>query len=162
YRDDGAPRRTDSVRLDTSWRWSKPESMFAIAVGDVISGQLDWTRPLRLGGVRFGRDFGLQPYRITTPLPTLVGEVAVPSAVDLYVNGLRQYSGEVAPGPFQLTTVPGITGAGSAQLVVTDAFGRVRTIDFPFYAAQQLLAKGLSDWSVSLGVARESYALRSF
>ncbi|WP_206412990.1 fimbria/pilus outer membrane usher protein [Lysobacter enzymogenes] len=162
YRDDGAPRRTDSVRLDTSWRWSKPESMFALAIGDVISGQLDWTRPLRLGGVRFGRDFGLQPYRITTPLPTLVGEVAVPSAVDLYVNGLRQYSGEVAPGPFQLTTVPGITGAGSAQLVVTDAFGRVRTIDFPFYAAQQLLAKGLSDWSVSLGVARESYALRSF
>ncbi|QQQ01227.1 fimbria/pilus outer membrane usher protein [Lysobacter enzymogenes] len=162
YRDDGAPRRTDSIRLDTSWRWSRPESMFAVTVGDVISGQLDWTRPLRLGGVRFGRDFGLQPYRITTPLPTLAGEVAVPSAVDLYVNGIRQYSGEVQPGPFQLTTVPGITGAGSAQLVVTDAFGRVRTLDFPFYAAQQLLAKGLSDWSVSLGVAREDYALRSF
>ncbi|QQP95046.1 fimbrial biogenesis outer membrane usher protein [Lysobacter enzymogenes] len=162
YREDGAPRRTDSIRLDTSWRWSRPESMFAVTVGDVVSGQLDWTRPLRLGGVRFGRDFGLQPYRITTPLPTLVGEVAVPSAVDLYVNGLRQYSGEVAPGPFQLTTIPGITGAGSAQLVVTDAFGRTRTLDFPFYAAQQLLAKGLSDWSVSLGVAREAYALRSF
>lgn len=162
YREDGAPRRTDSIRLDTSWRWSRPESMFAVTVGDVISGQLDWTRPLRLGGVRFGRDFGLQPYRITTPLPTLAGEVAVPSAVDLYVNGIRQYSGEVQPGPFQLTTVPGITGAGSAQLVVTDAFGRTRTLDFPFYAAQQLLAKGLSDWSVSLGVARQDYALRSF
>lgn len=162
YREDGAPRRTDSIRLDTSWRWSRPESMFAVSVGDVVSGQLDWTRPLRLGGVRFGRDFGLQPYRITTPLPTLLGEVAVPSAVDLYVNGIRQYSGEVAPGPFQLTTVPGISGAGNAQLVVTDAFGRTRSLDFPFYAAPQLLARGLSDWSVSLGLAREAYALRSF
>ncbi|MGH8082440.1 MAG: fimbria/pilus outer membrane usher protein, partial [Lysobacter sp.] len=130
--------------------------------GDVISGQLDWSRPLRLGGIRIGRDFGLQPYRITTPLPTLLGEVAVPSAVDLYVNGIRQYSGEVAPGPFQLATIPGITGAGNAQLVVTDAFGRTRTLEFPFYAAQQLLAKGLSDWSVSLGMAREDYAVRSF
>lgn len=162
YRQDGAPRRTDSIRLDTSWRWSRPESMVAVTLGDVLSGQLDWTRPLRLGGVRLGRDFGLQPYRITTPLPTLAGEVAVPSAVELYVNGIRQYSGDVPPGPFQLTTIPGVTGAGSAQLVVTDAFGRTRTLDFPFYAAQQLLAKGLSDWSVSLGVARRDYALRSF
>lgn len=162
YREDGAPRRTDAIRLDTSWRWSRPESMFAVTVGDVISGRLHWTRPLRLGGVRFGRDFGLQPYRITTPLPSLAGEVAVPSAVELYVNGIRQYSGELAPGPFQLTAIPGITGAGSAQLVVTDAFGRTRSLDFPFYAAQQLLAAGLSDWSLSIGVAREAYALRSF
>lgn len=162
HRDEGEPRRTESVRLDSSWRWSSPASMFSVTVGDVISGQLDWTRPLRLGGVRIGRDFGLQPYRITTPLPTFLGEVAVPSAVDLYVNGIRQYSGELPPGPFQLATIPGITGAGNAQLVVTDAFGRTRQLDFPFYAAQQLLAKGLSDWSLSLGMAREDYALRSF
>ena len=162
YKNEDDPRRTDSVRLDSSWRWSKPESMFSVTVGDVISGQLDWSRPLRLGGIRIGRDFGLQPYRITTPLPTLVGEVAVPSAVDLYVNGIRQYSGQVSPGPFQLATIPGITGAGNAQLVVTDAFGRTRTLDFPFYAAQQLLAKGLSDWSLSVGLAREDYAVRSF
>ncbi|MGJ7902144.1 fimbria/pilus outer membrane usher protein [Lysobacter sp. 1R34A] len=162
HRSEDEPRRTDSVRLDSSWRWSSPGSMVSVSVGDVISGQLDWTRPLRLGGVRIGRDFGLQPYRITTPLPTFLGEVAVPSAVDLYVNGIRQYSGELPPGPFQLATIPGITGAGNAQLVVTDAFGRTRQIDFPFYAAQQLLAKGLSDWSLSLGLAREDYALRSF
>lgn len=162
HRSEGEPRRTESVRLDSSWRWSAPASMFSITVGDVISGQLDWTRPLRLGGVRIGRDFGLQPYRITTPLPTFLGEVAVPSAVDLYVNGIRQYSGELPPGPFQLATIPGITGAGNAQLVVTDAFGRTRQLDFPFYAARQLLAKGLSDWSLSLGMAREDYALRSF
>lgn len=37
YREDGAPRRTDSIRLDTSWRWSRPESMFAVTVGDVVS-----------------------------------------------------------------------------------------------------------------------------
>ncbi len=162
YRSDGAPRRTDSVRLDSAWRWSRPQSMLSLTVGDLVSGQLDWTRPLRLGGVRIGRDFGLQPYRITTPLPTFLGEVAVPSSVDLYVDGLRQYSGQLPPGPFQLATVPGVSGAGNAQLVVTDAFGRVRTLDFPFYASRQLLARGLTDGSLSLGLAREDYGLRSF
>lgn len=159
---DDAPRSTDSVRLDSSWRWSSPESMLSVTVGDTISSPLSWTRPVRLGGISIGRNFGLQPYRITTPLPTFLGEVAVPSSVDLYVNGIQQYSGQLPPGPFQLTTIPGITGTGNAQLVVTDAFGRSQTLDFPFYAAQQLLAKGLSDGSLVVGVVREEYGLRSF
>ena len=154
--------RGDSVRLDSSWQWSFPESMQRLTVGDTYSGNLTWTRAVRMGGIRFGRDFGLQPYRMTTPLPTLLGEVAVPSEVDLYVNGIRQYNGELPVGPFQLTTQPIVNGIGNAQLVITDAFGAVRTIDFPFYAAQDLLAKGLSDWSLTAGVIREDYGLRSF
>ncbi len=154
--------RGETVRLDTSWQLSLPDSAISLTLGDTYSGFLDWTRAVRLGGVQIGRNFGLQPYRITTPLPAFLGEAAVPSAVDLYVNGIRQYSGEVPAGPFQLATVPGINGVGNAQIIVTDAFGRTRTIDFPFYATQQLLAKGLSDWSLSAGVVREDYGIRSF
>ena len=162
FRLQGEPWQGESVRLDTRWQWSFPESMLTLSVGDTFSGYLDWTRPVRMGGVQLGRNFGLQPYRITTPLPAFLGEASVPSAVELYVNGMKQYSGEVPVGPFQLTTLPSISGAGSAQLVITDAYGRARTIDFPFYAAQNLLAKGLSDWSATLGVVREDYGLRSF
>lgn len=162
FRPSGESWQGESVRLDSQWQWSFPESMLTLSVGDTFSGYLNWTRPVRMGGVQLGRNFGLQPYRITTPLPAFLGEATVPSAVELYVNGMRQYSGEVPAGPFQLTTLPSISGAGSAQLVITDAYGRARTIDFPFYAAQQLLAKGLSDWSVNVGVVREDYGLRSF
>ncbi len=154
--------RGETVRLDSNWQLSFPESATSLTVGDTFSGFLNWTRAVRLGGVQIGRNFSLQPYRITTPLPAFLGEVAVPSAVDLYVNGIRQYSGEVPAGPFQLATVPGVSGMGNAQIVVTDAFGRVRTLNFPFYATQQLLAKGLSDWSLSAGMVREDYGLRSF
>jgi len=162
YRVPGESWRGETVRLDSSWQLSLPDSAVTVTVGDTFSGFLDWTRTVRLGGIQVGRNFGLQPYRITTPLPSFLGEVAVPSAVDLYVNGIRQYSGELPVGPFQLSTVPGVTGAGNAQVVVTDAFGRTRTLDFPFYATQQLLAKGLSDWSVSAGTVREDYGIRSF
>jgi outer membrane usher protein len=162
FRDGGSGWQGDSVRLDSQWQLSFPRSMLSLTVGDTYSGNLGWSRAVRLGGIRFGRDFSLQPYRVTTPLPTFLGEVAVPSEVDLYINGVRQYSGELPVGPFQLATQPNFNGLGNAQLVVTDAFGAVRTIEFPFYAAQDLLAGGLSDWSVAAGVVREDYGLESF
>ena len=154
--------RGDSVRLDSSWEWSFPDTMTRLALGDTTTGSLGWTRAVRVGGIHLGRNFGLQPYRVTTPLPAFLGEVAVPSELELYVNGVRQYSGEVPVGPFQLVSQPGINGAGDAQLVITDAFGAVRTLSFPFYASQNLLAEGLSDWSVTAGVIREDYGLRSY
>ncbi len=78
------------------------------------------------------------------------------------MDGLRQYSGQVPVGPFQLAAQPGISGTGNAQVVVTDAFGRMQTLDFSFYGTQQLLAKGLSDWSVGVGQLREDFGQRSF
>lgn len=162
YKAAGSEWRGDSVRLDSQWRWSFQRTMLSLAIGDTYSGNLAWTRAVRLGGFRLGRDFGLQPYRVTTPLPTFLGEVAVPSEVELYVNGIKQYSGELPVGPFQLTSQPSINGLGNARMVITDAFGAVRTVDFPFYAAQELLAGGLSDWSISAGLIREDYGLRSF
>ena len=82
--------------------------------------------------------------------------------MELYVNGLRQYSGKVPAGPFQLNTIPNITGSGNAQVVVTDALGQSTTLSFSIYDTQQLLQKGLSDWTVDLGVVRNNYGLRSF
>lgn len=154
--------RGESVRLDTSWERSFPERAVSMTFGDTYTGFLDWGRAVRIGGIQIGRNYALQPYRITTPLPEFLGEAVVPSDVELYVNGMRQYNGSTPAGPFQLSTVPGMTGAGNARLVVTDAFGQVRSLDLPFYSTTRLLAEGLTDWSASLGVVREDYGLHSF
>lgn len=161
-RGDGQAWRGDSVRLDSSWELSFPGRAISMTFGDTHTGFLDWGRSVRIGGIQIGRNYALQPYRITTPLPEFLGEAVVPSDVELYVNGMRQYSGSTPAGPFQLRTVPGMTGAGSARMVVTDAFGQVRSLDLPFYATNRLLAEGLTDWSASLGVVRENYGLHSF
>ncbi|MGY0611666.1 MULTISPECIES: fimbria/pilus outer membrane usher protein [unclassified Luteimonas] len=162
YSEPGRGWHTDSIRLDTSWELSFPGPAVTATFGDTFTGFLDWTRPVRIGGIQVGRNYGLQPYRVTAPLPEFLGEVSVPSDIELYVNGIRQYSGSAPAGPFQLGLAPGVSGAGNAQMVITDAFGRVRTLDFPFYSTQRLLARGLSDWSVGLGVVREAYGVRSF
>lgn len=152
----------DIVRMDSSWRMSWPASMLTLALGDTLTSASSWSRPTHIAGVQLSRDFALQPYRITTPIPAFLGAVTTPSAVDLYINGIKQYSGEVAAGPFRLNGAPTITGSGMAQVVLTDALGRATRVDFPFYTTDQLLQKGLSDWSAELGVVRRNYGLKSF
>ena len=154
--------RSRSVRLDSFWRRSFPGHMLTLTVGDTLTGALDWSRPTRIGGVQLSRNFALQPYRVTTPIPVFTGQATTPSDVELYVNGIQQYSGKVNPGPFELNGPPVITGSGDAQVVLTDAMGRSTTLDFPFYTTNQLLQKGLSDWSGSVGFVRENYGLTSF
>ncbi|WP_296244533.1 MULTISPECIES: fimbria/pilus outer membrane usher protein [unclassified Psychrobacter] len=151
-----------TVRLDTSWSQSFPDKLMTVRAGDILTGALSWTRSTRLGGLQIGTNFDLQPYRSTTPLPTFFGSATLPSAVELYVNGLKQYSGEVPAGPFELNTAPSFSGAGKAQLVVTDALGQSTTLNFSLYDAHRLLQPGLSDWSLELGLVRQNYGNRSF
>lgn len=150
------------TRLDSRWSRSFQDRLTTLNVGDFIGGSVGWSRPTRLGGVQLRRNFSLQPELITFPLPAFFGEAALPSSVELYVNGIRQYRGEVAPGPFQLYTMPGINGAGQAQVIVTDALGRRSAISFPYYNSSQLLKAGLSDWSLEIGALRRGFGQDSF
>lgn len=152
----------DSVRLDTSWQLDLPERMISVVVGDAITGSLDWSRATRIGGIRVSRNFALQPYRINTPLASFAGEAALPSTVDLYIDGLRQSSQDVQPGRFQIDSVPSLNGAGQAQLVITDINGQSRLMGFSLYGTPDLLQAGLSDWSLEAGVVRREFGERSF
>lgn len=152
----------DSVRLDTTFSHSFVDQALSLRIGDVIGGALDWSRATRLGGIQLQRDFAVQPNLITFPLPAFYGQANLPSTVDLYLNGIKQSSNAVPAGPFQLDTVPVVNGNGQAQVVITDAMGRQSTVDFSFYTANQLLRKGLSDYSVEAGFARKSYGTDSF
>lgn len=160
--DDGRNWRTHNVRLDTSWRSSWPDQAVTLTVGDTLTGGLPWSRSTRIGGIRLGRNFSLQPYRTITPLPAFMGSAVVPSAVDLYIDGIKRYDGRVPAGPFQLNAVPGITGRGDALIVLTDAAGRQTQLAIPFYASSTSLEEGLADWSVEAGYVREEYGISSF
>ncbi|MGB3291222.1 MAG: fimbria/pilus outer membrane usher protein [Burkholderiaceae bacterium] len=151
-----------NVRLDTSWRSSWPGKAITLTLGDTLTGGLQWSRSTRIGGIRLGRNFALQPYRSITPLPAFMGSAVVPSAVDLYIDGIKRYDGRVPAGPFQLNAIPGITGRGNALIVLTDAAGRQTQLDIPFYASSTMLDEGLSDWSVETGYVRQDYGISSF
>lgn len=149
-------------RYDTTWRFSDDERLMTYEAGDVISGALPWSSSVRLGGVQVSRDFGVRPDLVTYPLPQFAGEAAVPSSVDLFINGYKSSSADLQPGPYTLTNVPFINGAGEAVVVTTDALGRQVSTTVPFYVTSTLLQKGLSDFSVSAGTLRRDYTVRDF
>lgn len=160
--EDGRGWSAHNVRLDTSWRSSWPDQAVTLTLGDTFTGGLPWSRSTRIGGIRLGRNFSLQPYRTITPLPAFMGSAVVPSAVDLYIDGIKRYDGRVPAGPFQLNAVPGITGRGNALIVLTDAAGRQTQLEVPFYASSTMLDEGLADWSLEAGYVREEYGISSF
>ena len=58
--------------------------------------------------------------------------------------------------------MPYINGAGEATVVTTDAQGRQVVTSLPFYVSNTLLARGLSDFDLSVGRLRDDYGLRNF
>lgn len=150
------------IRYDTSWRYADDERMLAYEAGDVVTRALPWSSSIRLGGVQVSKDFAVRPDVITYPLPQFAGDAAVPTSVDLFINGYRSSSDQVQPGPFTITNVPFINGAGEATVVTTDALGRQVATTIPFYVTSALLRQGLSDYSFSGGMIRRQYGLRNF
>lgn len=150
------------TRYDTSWSRSNPATLDTTQIGDTISGSLAWTRSLRMAGFQWRSNFALRPDLVTFPVPTLSGTAVVPSSVDLYINSVRQYSGNVPSGPFIVNNVPGITGAGQATVITHDALGRTVETSVPLYVDTRLLAPGLSSYSFEAGFLRRNYGIDSF
>lgn len=150
-----------STRLDTQWTWQDPERMRFVTVGDSISGSVDWSRPVRFAGIQVGRDFSLQPYRTTTPRLVLSSSAALPSTVDVILDGAQADRREILPGRFLLDVPIPTTGVGQARVVVTDVQGFVQEVDVPLYGTSRLLEKWLMDGSIEAGYLRRDYGLRS-
>ncbi|MHC5308435.1 fimbria/pilus outer membrane usher protein [Bartonella sp. LJL80] len=154
-------RYNNTVRLDTFWSYSNPETMVTYRAGDLITRGLSWTRSTRLGGVQYRRNFALRSDLVTMPLPSVSGSAAVPSSVDVFVNNTKRVTEDLPSGPFSLTNIPVVTGAGTARVVVRDALGRETVTETDFFASNDMLAKGLLDFSFEAGVPRRSYGWES-
>jgi outer membrane usher protein len=153
--------QTSYVRLDTQWTYPDPDTLRRYSVGDIINGGLNWTRPIRMGGLQVRTDFGLQPGLVTFALPTVTGQAALPSTADVLVNGVRQFSQQVTPGPFQLRQPPTVTGAGTIDVAVQDALGHQTITSLPFYVSPDLLETGRAAYSFEGGEARRDYGYQS-
>ena len=153
-----AQGQAPAVRLESSWTYAEPDRVRRWKAGDLITGALGTTRPVRLGGFQIATDFALRPDLVTFPLPQLAGSTLVPTTVDILVNGVRQLSQPVTPGPFEIRSLPIVTGAGEVAIAVTDELGRQTVTRVPFYASSELLTPGLLAYSLEGGFVRLHYS----
>jgi outer membrane usher protein len=149
------------VRLESTFTQDHPDDIATFKAGDAITSGGMTGLAVRFGGVQYGTNFATQPGLATLPLPSIGGSAAVPSTVQLYVNGVLQRTQDVQPGPFIVPTVPVSSGPGTITLVVRDLLGREQVVTAPFYAANTLLAKGLDDYSFSFGEERQNFGVVS-
>jgi outer membrane usher protein len=150
-----------AVRLDTTYVYSDPGTLRRYRLGDFITGGLPWTRPVRLGGAQVNSDFSMRPDLITFPVPQISGVAAVPSTIDVLVNGSRVASGDIPAGPFEVPQVPIVSGGGTVTTTITDAIGRQVVTQLPFYASSALLAPKLQTYSAEVGFVRRNWGVRS-
>ncbi len=145
------------LRLDTRWFYENPETLVTYAAGDVISGSLNWTTSLRMGGVQIRRDFLLRPDLVTAPMQQFSGSAAVPSTVDVFNNQSRSFSQAITGGPFNISNIPLATGPGTMRVVLRDANGKETVSEYAYYTSTSILAPGLLDYSLETGFARRFY-----
>ena len=156
-----ASQHTQLVRLDATWSADQPGERQSWRLGDVINRAGSWGRSVRLGGVQWATNFGVQPGFISNPLQQAAGVAALPSTVDVYVNNALTTRREVPAGPFSVNNLPAVTGSGEVRLVVRDLLGREQVLTHPFYASAGLLAPGLQDFSYELGFVRQNFGVQS-
>ena len=151
-------RRGKFTRLDSGYTFADPGTMQRLTLGDFINSNSSLSRPVRMAGVKFGTDFSIRPDVITFPVPTINGSAALPSAVDLVVNGNRRALGDVRAGQFSVADIPIQTGVNSVTVAVRDALGRQTLQTVTTYASRALLRPGLAAYSAEIGAIRTGYA----
>lgn len=158
----GGSARRSFTRLETTWRYSDTKRLLTYSVGDVITKGPSWARPVRLGGASVSRNFTLRPDLVTVPVARVSGSAAVPSTVDVYVNNVKAHSQDVESGPFTLSNIPSVSGSGTARVVVRDATGHETVSYSEFFTSSHLLARGMWDYSLEVGLPRGNYGQKSF
>jgi outer membrane usher protein len=150
-----------ATRLDTTWTTDFPEKLRTLHLGDAVSVPGTWGSSMRFAGVQYGSNFGTQPSFVMTPPQSALGQATLPSTVDVFVNNALASHQIVPPGPFSISNLPVITGAGEVRLVVRDLMGREQIITRSFYGSQTLLRQGLADFSYEVGAVRKNFGIDS-
>jgi outer membrane usher protein len=146
-------------RLDTNLVIDDARRGRSITLGDFISDGGAGARAVRAAGLHISTEPALRPDLFTPAAPQLEGQAALPSTVDLLVDGVRRYAGRAEAGRFTLFAPPLVDGRGAVSLVVTDPMGRQSVVTQAFYSSSRLLRPGVTEYSFDAGALRSNYGL---
>ena len=149
-------------REDTSFVHVAQNQMVNLTLGDFVSAGLSGARPIRIGGVQIKRDFSANRSFAKDPSLSYTGVAVLPSALDVYINNVRAWSGTIDAGPFTLSDVPTVSPQGEAVFVLRDPSGVEKVRNVSFFRTQNLLRAGVADFAIQGGYPRENYAQKGF
>jgi outer membrane usher protein FimD/PapC len=153
---------TGFTRLLTNVQYDDRPNLRRFVAGDFFTPTFDLANPVALGGVSLTKVYSMDPYFIQYPTAGFATEVALPSTVQVRVDGNLVAQRQVQPGPLAISNITGILGAQNVAVTIRDPFGREQVLQQPFfYAVNVGLAKGLQEYSYNVGFLRQNYGIAS-
>jgi len=149
------------VRLMSNVTYDRREDLRRIVFGDFFASSGELGSTLNMGGISFSKSYNIDPYFIKYPEIGFSGLASLPSELEVYRDGVLIRKERISPGGFDLRDIPTYVGAGSAEVVLKDPFGREQRIRLPYYFTDTLLKKGLHEYSYNIGFLREDFGLVS-
>lgn len=156
-----SPDQQQFLRLMTSLTHDRRDRLQRLVIGDFFADSGELGSRLNLGGISFAKVYRIDPYYIRYPLFDFSGLLSRPAEVELLVDGQRVRSERFAPGEFTLRNFQGIGGAQTMEVVIRDTLGREQRIASPYYFTDQILRRGLHEYSYNVGLLRRDFGLRS-
>ena len=107
-----------------------------------------------IGGVSVTKEFSIDPYYVRYPTLSLSTPIAIPSVMEVQVNGQVVSQERVAPGRLDVRNLPLTLGRNDARIIVRDAFGQTRELSSTYYLTTTALAAGVQDYQYNVGFRR--------
>lgn len=146
----GSPK---SERGQTFWKTSWPKNGISLVLGDSYMSGANLSSNTPFAGIQVSKNYDSMPWFQKLPQPIFSSTLQYPSTIDMYLDGVKQYSQDISSGPYEMRLPPSFSN-GVAQIVVTDSLGRKTLEEVPLYDASDLLSPGLNEWSLEVGHLR--------
>ena len=158
---EGTDGKRKLIRLMSSVTHDDLEDLRRTVLGDFFTPSRDLSTGVSLGGLSVSKLYELNPFLVHSPTQTVSGTVALPSDLEVYLDGQRIRSEKIKPGGFELNDIMAYGGARSVRVLLRDSFGRVQEFTYSFYFSDQPLKQGLHEYSYNIGAMRRDYGAAS-
>ncbi|RPJ78046.1 MAG: hypothetical protein EHM20_04865 [Alphaproteobacteria bacterium] len=131
--------------------YDRPKQMQRMEAGDVHFPILGHQQSRTIGGLSFYKDFSLNPYRSNGATSSFEYEIETRSLVRTYINNTILKTEYMNPGRYLVKDIPLNNGVNKIVVEITDEFGRKKIQVFNEAGSVDLLAPGLSRYSLAAG-----------
>jgi outer membrane usher protein len=156
YQDGGAIDHR-MTRLLTNVQYDDRPTLRRFTAGDFYTPGFDVAGSVGMGGLSLSKLYRMDPYFVQYPTAGFTAQVALPSTVEVRVDGNLVAQQQVQPGTLDVRNVTAAAGQRNVSVVIRDPFGREQVFGQPFYFTQFGLAQGLHEYSYNLGALRRQY-----
>jgi outer membrane usher protein len=106
---------------------------------------------VRFKGVALSSDDGMLPDSERTFAPVIRGIAETNASVEVRQNGFLLYSGNVSPGPFEITDIYPSGSNGDLQVTIVEADGRRRSFTQAYASLPIMVPEGALRFSLAAG-----------